>query len=42
MQQEVLTPPPEKKPAKTVAFALALVMIFPQIALFLPEWHYGK
>ena len=25
-----------------MTFALALVMIFPQIALFLPEWHYGK
>lgn len=25
-----------------MVLALALVMAFPQIALFLPEWHYGK
>ena len=25
-----------------MTLALALVMVFPQIALFLPEWHYGK
>jgi TRAP-type mannitol/chloroaromatic compound transport system permease large subunit len=22
--------------------ALVLVMVFPQIALFLPDWHYGQ
>jgi len=25
-----------------MTFGLAIVMIFPEIALWLPNWHYGK